>query len=62
MERIQKGFIGVVNVSGMSYNIQNKFHGHGYFGVKVTPLGFSLTLLESQEDGEVQALLEDAKE
>ncbi|MCI00190.1 DUF4283 domain protein, partial [Trifolium medium] len=34
----------------------------GYFGVKVTPLGSNLTLLEGQEEGEVEALLEDAKE
>jgi hypothetical protein len=46
----------------MSYNIQNAFHTQGYFGVKVTPLGSNLTLLEGQEEGEVEALLEDAKE
>ncbi|MCH92049.1 hypothetical protein A2U01_0012981, partial [Trifolium medium] len=34
----------------------------GYFGVKVTPLGSHLALLEDQEEGEVQALMEDAKE
>jgi hypothetical protein len=45
----------------MSYNIQNAFHRQGYFGVKVTPLGASLTLLEGQEEGEVQALMDDAK-
>jgi hypothetical protein len=45
----------------MSYNIQNAFHRQGYFGVKVTPLGANLTLLEGQEEGEVQALMDDAK-
>jgi hypothetical protein len=34
----------------------------GYFGVKVTPLGSTLTLLEEQEEGEIQALMVDAKE
>ncbi|MCH85835.1 hypothetical protein A2U01_0006687, partial [Trifolium medium] len=60
--RLQKAFIGVVAHPGMSYNIQNAFHSQGYFGVKVTPLGSNLTLLEGQEDGEVQALMEDAKD
>jgi hypothetical protein len=60
--RLKKAFVGVVAQPGMSYNIQNIFHTQGYFGVKVTPLGANLTLLEGQEEGEVQALMEDAKE
>jgi hypothetical protein len=59
--RCQKAFIGVVAQPGMSYNIQEAFHMEGYFGVKVTPLGSNLTLLEGQEEGEVQALMVDAK-
>ncbi|MCI03917.1 DUF4283 domain protein, partial [Trifolium medium] len=62
MLRMKKAFIGVVVNPGMTYNIQNAFHTQGYFGVKVTPLGSNLTLLEGQEEGEVQALLEDAKD
>jgi hypothetical protein len=62
LERYQKAFVGKVAQSGMSYNIQESFHREGYFGVKVTPLGSNLTLLEGQEEGEVEALLEDAKE
>jgi hypothetical protein len=46
----------------MAYNIQDAFHRQGYFGVKITPLGSTLTILEGQEEGEVQALMEDAKE
>ncbi|MCH85843.1 hypothetical protein A2U01_0006695, partial [Trifolium medium] len=61
MSRLQKSFIGEVEHPGMSYNIQNAFHSQGYFGVKVTPLGSNLTLLEGQEEGEVQALMEEAK-
>jgi hypothetical protein len=60
--RLQKAYIGVVAQPGMSYNIQEAFHMQGYFGVKITPLGSTLTLLEGQEEGEVQALMEDAKE
>ncbi|MCI02303.1 hypothetical protein A2U01_0023335, partial [Trifolium medium] len=46
MLRLKKAFIGVVEHPGMTYNIQNTFHSQGYFGVKVTPLGLNLTLLE----------------
>ncbi|PNX71430.1 hypothetical protein L195_g027309, partial [Trifolium pratense] len=62
MERLKKAFVGEVDQPGMSYNIQNAFHRQGYFGVKVTPLGANLALLEGQEDGEVEALMEDAKD
>jgi hypothetical protein len=62
MLRLQKAFVGVVVNPGMTYNIQNAFHSQGYFRVKVTPLGSTLALLEGQEEGEVEALLEDAKE
>ncbi|MCI37176.1 hypothetical protein A2U01_0058400, partial [Trifolium medium] len=61
MSRLNKAFIGEVVHPGMSYNIQNHFHSQGYFGVKVTPLGSNLVLLEGQEEGEVEALMEDAK-
>jgi hypothetical protein len=61
MERLSRAFIGVVAHSGMSYNVQSAFHSQGCFGVKVTPLGSNLTLLEGQEEGEVQALMEEAK-
>jgi hypothetical protein len=61
MARLQRSFIGEVLHPGMSYNIQEAFHRQGYFGVKVTPLGSKLTLLEGQDEGEVQALMEDAK-
>ncbi|GAU35280.1 hypothetical protein TSUD_274820 [Trifolium subterraneum] len=62
MSRLKKAFTGVVVNLDMTYNIQNAFHAHGYFGVKVTPLGLNLTLLEGQEEVEVQALVDDAKE
>ncbi|MCI29813.1 hypothetical protein A2U01_0051022, partial [Trifolium medium] len=53
MLRLKKCFIGEVIHPGMSYNIQSAFHRQGYFGVKVTPLGARLTLLDGQEEGEV---------
>jgi hypothetical protein len=62
MDRLHKAFVGDVAQSGMSYNIQEAFHMQGYFGVKVTPMGSKLVLLEGQEEGEVEALMDDAKE
>jgi hypothetical protein len=62
LERFSKAFVGVAATPGTTYNIQNAFHSQGYFGVKITPLGSNLALLEGQEDGEVEALLEDAKD
>jgi hypothetical protein len=46
LQKLKKAFVGEVKQPGMSYNIQNEFHMQGYFGVKVTPLGSRLTLLE----------------
>ncbi|GAU26825.1 hypothetical protein TSUD_289300 [Trifolium subterraneum] len=60
--RWKKAYVGVVVNPGMTYNIQNAFHSQGYFGVKVTPLGSNLALLEGQEEGEVQALIDDVKD
>jgi hypothetical protein len=62
MATYEKAFVGVAVNPGMTYNIQNAFHSQGYFGVKVTPLGSNLALLEGQEDGEVEALMADAKD
>jgi hypothetical protein len=61
LARLHKAFVREVSQPGMSYNIQNAFHRHDYFGVKVTPLGANLTFLEGQEEDEVQALVDDAK-
>ncbi|GAU49526.1 hypothetical protein TSUD_377390 [Trifolium subterraneum] len=61
MEKLQKAFVGVVHEPGITHNIQPAFHRQGYFGVKVTPLGANLPLLEGYDDGEVKALMEDAK-
>ncbi|MCI08394.1 hypothetical protein A2U01_0029471, partial [Trifolium medium] len=58
---LQKSYVGEVVHPGMSYNIQDEFHRQGYFGIKITPLGANLVLLEEQEEGEVRALIEDAK-
>ncbi|MCI81135.1 hypothetical protein A2U01_0102407, partial [Trifolium medium] len=34
----------------------------GYFGIKITPLGANMVLMEEQEEGELQALHDDAKD
>jgi hypothetical protein len=61
LDKYRKAFVGEALQPGMTYNIQNAFHRQGYFGVKVTPLGANLTLLEGQDEGEVKALVTDAK-
>ncbi|MCH86156.1 hypothetical protein A2U01_0007010, partial [Trifolium medium] len=61
LQSLQKSYVGEVIHAGMTYNIHDEFHRQGYFGIKITPLGANLVLLEEQETGEVQALMEDAK-
>jgi hypothetical protein len=46
----------------ININIQNELHIQGYFGVKITPLGSNLALLEGHEEGEVKTLMKEAKE
>ncbi|PNX93423.1 hypothetical protein L195_g016577 [Trifolium pratense] len=62
LDNFKGAFVGTVLQPGMSYNIQEEFHMQGYFGIKITPLGANLVLLEEQEGGEMQALQADAKE
>jgi hypothetical protein len=62
MNNYLKAFVGVASNPGSTYNIQEAFHAQGYFGVKITPLGANLALLEGQEEGEVEALMVDAKD
>jgi hypothetical protein len=62
VKRFEKAFVGVAANPGTTYNIQNALHAQGYFGVKITLIGSNLSLLEGQEDGEVEALMEDANE
>ncbi|XP_058780930.1 uncharacterized protein LOC131655034 [Vicia villosa] len=62
MCRFKKAFIGVVEESGMSYNIPEAFNIEGYFRVKVTPIGANLCLLEEMEEGEIVALISKANE
>lgn len=52
--------MGVVRTPGKSYNIQEEFIQQGYFSVRATPLGSNLVLLESLEEGEMEALIQDA--
>ncbi|XP_058758209.1 uncharacterized protein LOC131631431 [Vicia villosa] len=62
LTKFQKAFVGVVENSGTMYNLQEYFNMEGYFGVKVTPLGANLCLLEEDVEGELKALIDDASE
>lgn len=55
--RFNKAFVGKVEKVGLTYNIQDVFDMEGYFGVKVTPLGAKLCLLEDHGDGDLDDLI-----
>lgn len=61
IQKLSKAYIGVVENPGMSYNIQEEFIQQGYFSIRATPMGSNLVLLESLEEGETEALIEDAQ-
>lgn len=54
--------MGVVENSGMTYNIQYYFHLEGYSLIKAMSLGADLCLLEENEEGEVEYLVNGAKD
>lgn len=51
LSRFKKEYIGVIENSGMAYNIQEACHTEGYFSIKVTSLRNNLCLLEESEEG-----------
>lgn len=57
----EKTFIGVVEKSGTTYDIQEALHAEGYFRIKSTPMGANLCLLEEIDEGEVSALIKEDK-
>lgn len=54
--------VGKVLDPSSSYNMQMIFHSEGYFALKVTPLGGNICLLKEDEDDELEALVEVAKD
>ncbi|MCI57806.1 hypothetical protein A2U01_0079057, partial [Trifolium medium] len=46
--KLSKLYVGEVEHPGSTYNVQDALHAEGYFGIKVTPLGANLALLEEQ--------------
>lgn len=51
MEIFKKAYVGVVEKAGSTYNIQEAFNIEGFFGIKITPLGANLCLMEEESDG-----------
>lgn len=62
MLRFQKAYVGVVKNPGMTYNMHEYFNMEGYVGVKVTPLGTNLCLLEEREEGKLKVIPEEASD
>lgn len=46
----------------MIYNIQEAFNTEGYFRIKVSHLGENLFLLEETGEGEIEALVKEARD
>lgn len=62
LKQFEKVCVGVVEKPIMTFNMQEAFHSEGYFGITATPLGANLVLLEEQVEGEIEVLMEEAKE
>lgn len=62
LQKLSSAYVGELWTPGLSYRIQEECIQQGYFSVRATPLGTNLVLLESLEEGEMEALLEDAQE
>lgn len=62
IQKMNKAFVGQVVESGMSYALQEQLNKQGFFGVKATPLGANLVLLEAEDDEAIPNLINDAKD
>lgn len=62
IKKLASAYVGVVDKPGMAYKIQEEFIQQGYFSVKATEMGANLVLLESLEEGEMEALIEGAQD
>lgn len=60
--RFKKAFVAWQKNLRMTYNIQQAFQLEGYFTIKVTSLGANLCLIEEEEEGEIQALINKDKD
>ncbi|XP_058776480.1 uncharacterized protein LOC131650787 [Vicia villosa] len=58
ISRFSKAFVDKVVMAGTTYDIQEVFDMEGYFGVKVTPLGARLCLLEDRGEGVLEELID----
>ncbi|XP_058725835.1 uncharacterized protein LOC131597141 [Vicia villosa] len=59
--RLAKAYVGNVCIPGSAYNIQTHFEMEGVFGVKVSPLGGNVCLLEESEEGFIEDLIGEGK-
>lgn len=62
LKRLENAYIGVVENPIMTYKIQEEFIHQGYFSIRATTMGSNLVLLESLEEGEMEALIEGAQD
>lgn len=57
LSRFSTIYVGVVKNVGMTYKIEDIFDREGYYGIKFTPLGANLCLLEGREVRELEDLV-----
>lgn len=62
MQKFNKMYVGVVNIPGSTYSVQEWLSMQGVFSVKVTPMGANKVLMEEMEEGIISALVSDASE
>ncbi|CAK8576112.1 unnamed protein product [Lathyrus sativus] len=56
----RESFVNVKSYTESTRKASELLHKEGYFALKVTPLGENLCLLEEDEEGELEALVEGA--
>lgn len=61
MKRFELAYVGVMEKHGMTYNVQESLYKEGYSGIKATPLGANLCLLEEEEVGEIGAMVRESE-
>ncbi|XP_058776839.1 uncharacterized protein LOC131651188 [Vicia villosa] len=59
-QRFRGAYVGEVRYASLTYNLQEVLDGEGVFGIKITPLGANLCLMEARDDKDVfNDLIED---
>lgn len=61
VELLKKAFVAQVQSPGMTFNLQEEFARHGYFDIKVTPMGANLALLQAIGEEDLATSIEEIR-